>query len=206
MSFGVTLGTVQQIMVDSYYATLEQDDYNLVSMDAASCYNALLSGEVDGAALTMNYCAAAEEAGMVCLGTYEGITGVGTGSTVIVPNDYLDSNRDDIVLTLKAVFKALDEIQNDEQLEFDQGMEFFKEMGTEYSESEMWTEIEVRDLYSYEKLKDLEYGNHVVFSAVELTKLGLLEEGSAEIVANSINKDLLEEATGVSINVVLPEY
>ena len=110
------------------------------------------------------------------------------------------------MLTLKAVFKALDEIQNDEQLEFDQGMEFFKEMGTEYSESEMWTEIEVRDLYSYEKLKDLEYGNHVVFSAVELTKLGLLEEGSAEIVANSINKDLLEEATGVSINVVLPEY
>ena len=60
----------------------------------------------------------------------------------------------------------------------------------------MWTEIEVRDLYSYDKLKDLEYGNHVVFSAEELTKLGLLEEGSAETVAKSINKDLLEEATG----------
>lgn len=153
----------------------------------------------------MNYCAAAEEAGMVCLGTYEGITGVGTGSTVIVPNDYLESNRDDIVLTLKAVYKALDEIQNDEQLEFDEGMEFFKEMGTEYSESEMQTEIDTRDLYSYEKLKDLEYGNHVVFSAVELVKLGLLEEGSAETVAESIRKDLLEEATGVEINMVIPK-
>ncbi|UWP60535.1 ABC transporter substrate-binding protein [Ruminococcus gauvreauii] len=205
LSFGVTLGTVQQIMVDSYYANLGQKDYNLVSMDAASCYNALISGEVDGAALTMNYCAAAEAAGMVCLGTYEGITGVGTGSTVIVPNDYLESNRDDIVLTLKAVFKALDEIQNDEQLEFDQGMEFFKEMGTEYTEDEMWTEINVRDLYSYEKLKELKYGNHVVFSAIELTKLGLLDEGSAEAVAKSINKDLLEEATGVSITVEMPE-
>ena len=205
LSFGATLGTIQQIMVDSYYANLGQKDYNIVSMDAASCYNALLSGEVDGAALTMNYCAAAEEAGMVCLGTYEGITGVGTGSTVIVPNDYLESNRDDIVLTLKAVYKALDEIQNDEQLEFDEGMEFFKEMGTEYSESEMQTEIDTRDLYSYEKLKDLEYGNHVVFSAVELVKLGLLEEGSAETVAESIRKDLLEEATGVEINMVIPK-
>ena len=130
---------------------------------------------------------------------------MGTGSTVIVPNDYLESNRDDIVLTLKAVYKALDEIQNDEQLEFDEGMEFFKEMGTEYSESEMQTEIDTRDLYSYEKLKDLEYGNHVVFSAVELVKLGLLEEGSAETVAESIRKDLLEEATGVEINMVIPK-
>ncbi len=205
LSFAVTLGTIQQIMVDSYYSNLEQDDYNLVSMDLASCYNALISGEVDGAALSMNYCAAAEAAGMVCLGTYEDITGVGTGSTVIVPNTYLDSNRDDIVLTLKAVFKALDEIQNDEDLEFEQGMEFFKEQGTEYTEDEMRTEIEVRDLYSYDKLKDLEYGNHVVFSAEELTKLGLLEEGSAKTVAESINKDLLEEATGVSITVKLPE-
>lgn len=205
LSFAVTLGTIQQIMVDSYYANLEQDDYNLVSMDLASCYNALISGEVDGAALSMNYCAAAEAAGMVCLGTYEDITGVGTGSTVIVPNTYLESNHDDIVLTLQAVFKALDEIQNDEDLEFEQGMEFFKEQGTEYTEDEMWTEIEVRDLYSYDKLKDLEYGNHVVFSAEELTKLGLLEEGSAETVAKSINKDLLEEATGVPITIKLPE-
>ena len=84
-------------------------------------------------------------------------------------------------------------------------MEFFKEMGTEYSESEMRTEIDTRDLYSYEKLKDLEYGNHVVFSAVELIKLGLLEEGSAETVADSIRKDLLEEATGVEINMVIPK-
>lgn len=205
LSFAVTLGTIQQIMVDSYYANLEQEDYNLVSMDLASCYNALISGEVDGAALSMNYCAAAEAAGMVCLGTYEDITGVGTGSTVIVPNTYLESNHDDIVLTLQAVFKALDEIQNDEDLEFEQGMEFFKEQGTEYTEDEMWTEIEVRDLYSYDKLKDLEYGNHVVFSAEELTKLGLLEEGSAETVAKSINKDLLEEATGVPITIKLPE-
>lgn len=205
LSFAVTLGTIQQIMVDSYYANLEQGDYNLVSMDLASCYNALISGEVDGAALSMNYCAAAEAAGMVCLGTYEDITGVGTGSTVIVPNTYLESNHDDIVLTLQAVFKALDEIQNDEDLEFEQGMEFFKEQGTEYTEDEMWTEIEVRDLYSYDKLKDLEYGNHVVFSAEELTKLGLLEEGSAETVAKSINKDLLEEATGVPITIKLPE-
>ena len=205
LSFAVTLGTIQQIMVDSYYANLEQDDYNLVSMDLASCYNALISGEVDGAALSMNYCAAAEAAGMVCLGTYEDITGVGTGSTVIVPNTYLESNHDDIVLTLQAVFKALDEIQNDEDLEFEQGMEFFKEQGTEYKEDEMWTEIKVRDLYSYDKLKDLEYGNHVVFSAEELTKLVLLEEGSAETVAKSINKDLLEEATGVPITIKLPE-
>ena len=69
----------------------------------------------------------------------------------------------------------------------------------------MQTEIDTRDLYSYEKLKDLEYGNHVVFSAVELVKLGLLEEGSAETVAESIRKDLLEEATGVEINMVIPK-
>lgn len=206
LSFGATLGTIQQIMVDSYYANLGQTDYNIVSMDNASCYNALLSGEVDGAALTLNYVAAAREAGMVCLGTYEGITGVGTGSTVIVPNEYLESNHDDIVLVLRAVFKALDEIQNDEQLEFDEGMVYFEEMGMAYSESEMWTEIETRDLFSYEKLEELKYGNHVVFSAIELTKLGLLEEGSAEIVANSINEELLEEATGVEITKVIPEY
>lgn len=205
LSFACTLGTIQQIMVDSYYSNLEQTDYNLVGMDVASCYNALISGEVDGAALTMNYCAAAEAAGMVRLGTYDDITGVGTGSTVIVTNDYLESNRDDIVLTLRAVFKALDEIQNNEELEFEQGMDFFKEMGTEYTEEEMRTEIEVRDLYSYDKLKELEYGNHVVFSAVELTKLGLLEEGSAETVVKSINKDLLQEATEVEITLSLPE-
>lgn len=205
LSFACTLGTVQQIMVDTYYANLGQDDYSLVSMDVASCYNALISGEVDGAALTMNYCAAAEAAGMVRLGSYEDITGAGTGATVLVTNDYLESNRGDIVLVLKAVFKALDEIQNDEELEFEEGMEFFKEMGTEYTEDEMRTEIEVRDLYSYEMLKELEYGKHVVFSAVELTKLGLLEEGSAETVAASINKELLEEATGVEITVSLTD-
>ena len=45
----------------------------------------------------------------------------------------------------------------------------------------------------------------MVFSAVELIKLGLLEEGSAETVAESIRKDLLEEATGVEINMVIPK-
>ena len=205
-SFAATLGTIQQIMVDSYYEQLGVTDYNIVGMDVASCYNALIAKEVDGAALTMNFCSQAEEAGMVCLGTYEELTGVGQGANVLVLNDYLESNYSDVVLVLRAAYKAFDEIQNDEQLEYDEGMTFFKEQGSEYSDSDMRREIEKRDLYDYDFLEnELELGLWQVYTAMKLVDLGLLEEGAPTVVAQSVRADVLEDAVGFPIKTALPE-
>lgn len=206
LKFAVTLGTIQQIMVDAYYQHLGVTDYELVSMDNASAFNALMAGEVDGAALTMNMVFEAELQGMKLLGTYEDITGVGTGSSTIIPTSYLESNYNDVVLVTRAFYRALDELQKDETLMFDEGMAYFKEMGAEYTEDQMNLEIETRDLFTYEYMEnDLEFGNHVVYSAMKLVDLGLLEPGAGQIVYDSIDAKVLEDALGFPINVVVPD-
>lgn len=209
LKWGVPLGTVQQIQVDTYYANLglTSDDYELVGMDQASAFNALQAGEIDGAAFSLNYVGDSINAGFANVAWFEDATlGIGTGSNVIVTNDYLDSNYDDVVLVLRAYYKALDEIQRDEQLEFDQGMEYFKEMGQEYSEDAMNLEIKYRDLFTYDYIEnDLQFGNHVVFAAMNLVDLGLLEPGAPQIVADSVRADVLEDALGFNVNVVFPD-
>jgi ABC-type nitrate/sulfonate/bicarbonate transport system substrate-binding protein len=209
LKWAAPLGTIQQIQVDTYNLNLglSPSDYEIVGMDFASSFNAMQAGEVDGAALSMNYCAAAEEAGFIRVGWFEETTlGIGTGSNVIVPNEYLESNYDDVVLVLRAYYKALDELQNDEQLEFDEGMAYFKEMGQEYSEEEMLYEIEVRDLYNYEFLEnELKLGMHTVYAAMNLVDLGLLVSGDPATVAESVRADVLEDALGFPITVEFPE-
>ncbi|MDE7015389.1 MAG: ABC transporter substrate-binding protein [Kineothrix sp.] len=127
---------------------LTTDDFSMVSMDYPQAYQAFITGEGDLIANKMPYTNQLEEAGYVKVSDMNMILDNPIIDTIFVQNAVAEGRRDDLVLFLECYYKACADLMADEAARRDTAMEWYAEEGITYSDSDMDTEIEVKDYFT----------------------------------------------------------
>lgn len=127
---------------------LTPDDFSMVSMDYPQAYQAFVTGEGDLIANKMPYTNQLEEAGYVKVCDMNMVSDSPIIDTIFTQNSVAENRKDDLVLFLECYYKACEDLMQNEEERKTVAMEWYAEEGINYSDSDMATEVEVKDYFT----------------------------------------------------------
>ncbi len=189
------LATTAHYQAIKYMETfgLTTDDFSMVSMDYPQAYQAFVTGEGDLVANKMPYTNQLEEAGYVKVCDMNMVSDSPIIDTIFTQNKVMEERSGDLELFLDCYYRACEDLMKDEANRRKVAMEWYAEEGITYSESDMDTEISVKDYYTRE----------TVASENQLGQF-MLDIGSFYVDQDVISKDDFPKV-GASINSSLIE-
>lgn len=144
-----TTGHYQAIKYMEHFG-LTADDFSMVSMDYAQAYQAFVTGEGDLIAIKMPYSNQLEEAGYVKVCDMNMVSDTPIIDTIFTQNDVAKDRKDDVTLFLECYYKACEDMMADEAARREVALQWYSDEGITYSESDMDTEIEVKEYFTRE--------------------------------------------------------
>lgn len=146
------LATTAHYQAIKYMETfgLTTEDFNMVSMDYPQAYQAFVTGEGDLVANKMPYTNQLEEAGYVKVCDMNMVSDSPIIDTIFTQNKVMEERQGDLELFLECYYKACEDLMKDEANRREVAMAWYAEEGINYSESDMDTEISVKDYYTLE--------------------------------------------------------
>lgn len=144
------LATTAHYQAIKYMETfgLTTDDFSMVSMDYPQAYQAFITGEGDLVANKMPYTNQLEEAGYVKVCDMNMVSDSPIIDTIFTQNKVMEERSGDLELFLDCYYRACEDLMKDEANRRKVAMEWYAEEGINYSESDMDTEISVKDYYT----------------------------------------------------------
>ena len=127
---------------------LTPDDFSMVSMDYPQAYQAFVTGEGDLIANKMPYTNQLKEAGYVKVCDMNMVSDSPIIDTIFTQNSVAENRKDDLVLFLECYYKACEDLMQNEEERKTVAMEWYAEEGINYSDSDMATEVEVKDYFT----------------------------------------------------------
>lgn len=198
-----TTGTTSQFHVEQYAAMfgLAPSDITELSMDFSAQYQAFVSGQADLMSASGVSVYQIEDAGYVSLGTFEDIVGLNLCDGITVRNDVLADRRDEIVLYIQCVQKAMDELGKDEELRFEYLKKFYADRGQDIEDSVLQrlsqdTIYMTTDVISAD---DYALGSQWPGISDFLLENGKIDDTGRGNVEKNIDASLLSEAAGIEI-------
>lgn len=144
-----TTGHYQAIKYMEHFG-LTSEDFSMVSMDYPQAYQAFVTGEGDLVANKMPYTNQLEEQGYVKVSDMNMVSDSPIIDNIFVQNDIAEERRDDVVLFLECYYRACADLMNDEANRREVAMSWYAEEGITYSESDMDSEINVKEYFTLE--------------------------------------------------------
>ena len=194
----VTVGTTSQFHVENYIAQfgLAPSDITELNMDFSAQYQAFISGEADLMSVYQ-----IEDAGYVCLGTFEDCVGLNLCDGITVRNEVLAKRRADIVAYVKCVQRAIDELGGDADLRFEYLKQFYADRGQTIEDSVLQrlsddTIYMTTDVIS---ASDYVFANQWGKISDFLMENGKFDADGRANIDKNIDVTVLEEATGLDI-------
>lgn len=132
--------------IESFGMTTE--DFSMVSMDYPQAYQAFITGEGDLIASKMPYTNQLEEQGYVRVCDMNMVSESPIIDTIFVQNNVMEERSADLELFLECYYKACADLMNNEVARRDTAKTWYAEEGINYSESDMDTEISVKDYFT----------------------------------------------------------
>ena len=196
-----TTGTTSQFHVEQYAAMfgLQPSDITELSMDFSAQYQAFVSGQADLISASGVSVYQIEDAGYEAIGTFEDIVGLNLCDGITVKKDVLETRRDDIVLYLQCIQKAMDELGADSDLRFEYLKQFYADRGQEIEDSVL-QRLSDDTLYMTTDVisePDYELGSQWPGISDFLMENGQIDEDGRANVEPNIDSSLLTEATGI---------
>jgi ABC-type nitrate/sulfonate/bicarbonate transport system substrate-binding protein len=199
------LGTSSQYNVICYVQQfgLTEKDIEMVHIDLGTDLQAFIAGEGDALAASRPFSFQAEARGYVCAGSFEDATGITLNDGIVVRNDVLAKRRDEIVLFLREYFKALEIIQNDEQLRFDFSKQYFATNGRTYSDEDLRNEMRVQEYITKDFMSgpNYVYGQAMTNIAQFYHEGGKIEAANLPNVTKSFDASLIKDVFGLDLKV-----
>lgn len=200
------LGTSGELNAQKYFELfgMERSEYELVHMDAGPAYQAILAGEGDLIAAYPPYSFQCEDAGLVEVCSFEEVAQYEISDSAYATKKIMESRRDDVVKVYKAVWRAIEELADDD-VRYEYSMQFFADNGREYTEETMRQEMEVRRYRTKELLTDPEYVFGLSFVEQEdfYYNQGQITEDQLGNVKASLDPSVLNEVLGIEMK--MPE-
>ena len=199
----VTVGTTSQFHVEKYAAMfgLEPKDITQLNLDFSAQYQAFISGEADLMSASGVSVYQIEDAGYVSLGTFDDIVNLNLCDGVTVRNDVLKERREDIVLYLKCVQRAMDELGKDDQMRFEYLKKFYADRGQTIEDSVLQRLSDDTIYMTSDLITAADYSFGSQWSGISdfLMANGKFDQSGRDNVDKNIDVTLLRDATGLEI-------
>lgn len=196
------LGTSAELNAQKYCEIfgMNRDQYNLIHMDAGPAFQAMLAGEADLIAAYPPYSFQCEAEGLVRVCSFEDVMQFEISDSAYATNKIMETRREDIVKIFRAVWRAIDELADD-QVRYDYSMAFFSANGRTYTPEMMRQEMEVRHYRTEEKLMAANYFFGLSFVEQEdfYKEQGKILEGQIGNVKKSLDPSVLNEVLGIEV-------
>jgi len=177
-------------------------DYEFLNMDNSAAVQAFLAGEGDmiGTA-DFNFLEQLEKGGAKRVASYQDATGGEFLNGILARYDVLEERRADVVLFLKGMYRAAEELQNNPDLRVEYSHKFYNDNGKAASEEAVRQEAESRIYVTPEYMKSDDYvmGYGMVGTGAFFASIGTIDEDQAENVKKAIDGSLIEDALGITV-------
>lgn len=199
------LGTSSQYNVIGWVKQfgLTENDIEMVNIDLGTDLTAFQAGEGDAIAASRPYSFKLEAEGYVCAAYFEDATDTTLFDVIVARNEIVEGRREELVLFLKAYYRALEEIAANDELRFTESMNYFKSQGREYSEDDMRSEMRVNQYVStaYMQQQGYSFGKAMINIGNFYSEGGKIEASQLPNVAASFDASMLQEALGITFEV-----
>ncbi|WP_087066677.1 ABC transporter substrate-binding protein [Intestinibacillus massiliensis] len=197
--------TIQQHMAAAYmnqFGLSAGKDYEFLNMDNSAAAQAFLAGQGDMIGVAdFSFVEQMEKAGMKRVASYQEATGGEFLNGILARYDVLKDRREDVVLLLKGMYKASEELQNNPETRKEFSYKFYNDNGKTTSEEALDQEIASRTYVTPEYMKDDNYvmGFGMVNTGKFFASIGTIEESQAENVQSAIDNSLIKDALGIEV-------
>ena len=197
--------TVEQWVATSYFSQFgltAGEDYEYLNMDRAAAAQAILTGEGDVfVACDVTYCNKMEENGMVAVADCMEATDTEFYNGFLARKDVLADRYDDVVLFLKGMYKAAEELQADPKLRNEFTLEFYSENGKPADTDDVEYETEVRPFMVPADFTTSDYylGLSTLKIGTFFASIGTIEEDQIQLIEEAINVGPLQDALGITV-------
>lgn len=194
------LATTAHYQAINYVETfgLTASDFNMVSMDYAQAYQAFITGEGDLIAAKMPYTNQLEEAGYVRVCDMNQVLDNPIVDTIFVQDKVAEERAGDLELFLDCYYRACADLMNDEASRRQVASNWYAEEGINYSESDMNTEIAVKEYYTLDTVDtnsnpgaNGSLGAFMVNIGQFFVTQGMISDADFPNIAESINRTFL---------------
>lgn len=196
--------TMEQWAAASYFSQFGLEagaDYEYLNMDRAAAAQAVLTGEGDVFVATdVDYANMMEQAGFVKVADCMDATGTNFNNGFLVRKDILEERYDDVVLFLRAMYKAAEELQ-DPELRNEFAYKYYSDNGKPATPEDVAYETEVRPFLTAEDLAadDFYLGSGALQVGEFFASIGTIEEDQVAIIEEAINPAPMRDAFGYDV-------
>lgn len=196
--------TMEQWAAASYFSQFGLEagvDYEYLNMDRAAAAQAVLTGEGDVFVATdVDYANMMEQAGFVKVADCMDATGTNFNNGFLVRKDILEDRYDDVVLFLRAMYKAAGELQ-DPELRNEFAYKYYSDNGKPATPEDVAYETEVRPFLTAEDLAadDFYLGSGALQVGEFFASIGTIEEDQVAIIEEAINPGPMRDAFGYDV-------
>ncbi len=197
--------TMEQWIAASYFSQFGLEagvDYEYLNMDRAAAAQAILTGEGDVFVATdVDYAKMMQEGGMVKVATCMEATDTSFNNGFLVRKEFLDERYDDVVLFLRAMYRAAEEIESDHALRNEFAYKFYSENGKPADEEDVALETEVRPFVVPADMEadDFYLGSGTLQVGQFFASIGTIEEEQIAFLEEAINPAPLQDALGITV-------
>ena len=196
--------TMEQWAAASYFSQFGLEagaDYEYLNMDRAAAAQAVLTGEGDVFVATdVDYANMMEQAGFVKVADCMDATGTNFNNGFLVRKDILEERYDDVVLFLRAMYKAAEELQ-DPELRNEFAYKYYSDNGKPATPEDVAYETEIRPFLTAEDLAadDFYLGSGTLQVGEFFASIGTIEEDQVAIIEEAINPAPMRDAFGYDV-------
>ncbi len=196
--------TMEQWAAASYFSQFGLEagvDYEYLNMDRAAAAQAVITGEGDVFVATdVDYANMMENAGFIKVADAKDATGTDFNNGFLVRKDVLEERYDDVVLFLRAMYKAAEELQ-DADLRNEFALKFYQDNGKPATEADVALETELRPFITADDMaaEDFYLGSGTLQVGAFFASIGTIEEDQVEFIAEAINPQPMIDAFGLDI-------
>lgn len=199
-------GTMEEWATVSYFSQFgleEGVDYQFIEMDRTQAADSVMDGAADVFVATdVDYCRLMDEAGFVPLASGVEATGVPFNNGYLASNDFLETRRDDAVAFLRAVYRAAEILNGDEELACSFALDYYKMNGKPATLEDVQRETQVRKFLVPSDFTAPGYklGSGVLDVGEFNVDLGALSDAQIAAIQSSIDPHLLDAAFGITVD------
>ena len=196
--------TMEQWAAASYFSQFGLEagaDYEYLNMDRAAAAQAVLTGEGDVFVATdVDYANMMEQGGFVKVADCMDATGTNFNTGFLVRKDILAERYDDVVLFLRAMYKAAEELQ-DPAVRNEFAYKYYSENGKPATPEDVAFETEIRPFLTAEDLagSDFYLGSGALQVGEFFASIGTIEEDQVAIIEEAINPAPMRDAFGTDV-------
>lgn len=197
--------TVEQWTAFAYFNQFGMEngvDWNYTNMDKSAAAQAVIAGQGDlFVASDLNYCTLMEDAGFKVVAECQDATDMVFNNGYLARKGIIEERYDDVVLFLKATYKAAEELQNDPDTRAEFTYKFYADNGKEVSEEDVREEIELRPYVSIEEMQADNYllGESMISVGKFFGSIGTIDEVQVEYVSAAVNVNPIQDALGITV-------